>query len=84
MILGLNHIATRSPSTSTARNSSLTSSTLWLVGLRPVAGGSMRHQQLVACNLRIGVLKKGGFALLGKSQMLPIVQNWVPGGHCFT
>ena len=66
MVLGLNHIATRFPSTSTATlTSSLTSSTLWLVSLRPVASGSMRHQQLVARNLGIG-FQKGGYGGLCK------------------
>ena len=86
MVFRLNHIASGSPSASTATTSapSTTSSTLelGLVGHCPV-GGDMRHQQLVARNLGICV-EKGDFALVGKSQMLPMVQNWVPGGHYFT
>ena len=86
MVFRLNHIASGSPSASTATTSapSTTSSTLelGLVGHCPIAG-DMRHQQLVARNLGICV-EKGDFALVGKSQMLPMVQNWVPGGHCFT
>ena len=86
MVFRLNHIAAGSPSTSTATTltPSGTSSTLelGLVGHSPIAG-DMRHQQLVARNLGICV-EKGDFALVGKSQMLPMVQNWVPGGHCFT
>ena len=55
---------------------------LWLVCHCPV-GGHMRHQQLVARNLGMRV-KKVFFTLEGKSHMLPMVQNWVPGGHSFT
>ena len=85
MVFSLNHISgSPSASTTTTLAPSLTSSTLelWLVCHCPVGGG-MRHQQLVARNLGICV-EKGDFALLGKSQMLPMVQNWVPGGHSFT
>ena len=87
MVFRLNHISSGSPSASTPSTSvpSTTSSStleLRLVGHCPI-GGSMMHQQLVARNLGICV-EKGDFALLGKSQMLPMVQNWVPGGHSFT
>ena len=89
MIFCLDDIAGPPPTSSTTSSTLLTLSSLrlWLVCHSPVVG-CVGHQKLVTCNLGIGVISPAAgikfHAFDGKSQILPLVQNCVPGGHCFT